>query len=50
MSQDVQVLYYIKEQLGFGNVFVQDIFNKTHHYRVRDKESISILIKIIVIY
>jgi hypothetical protein len=39
-------LYYIKEQLGFGYVSIQDITNKTHHYRVRNKEGILALIKI----
>jgi len=45
-SQDAQILFYIKKQLGFGSVSIQSIFNKTHHYRVRDKKGILTLIKI----
>lgn len=46
-SSDAQVLFYIKKQLGFGSVSIQDKKNNTHYYRVRDKEN---LIKIINIF
>lgn len=46
-SNDAQVLFYIKKQLGFGSVKKQDKINKTHHFRVRDKEG---LLKIINIF
>jgi len=46
-SVDAQVLFYIKKQLGFGSVSVQDRNNETHHFRVRDKKG---LIKIIEIF
>ena len=46
-SSDAQVLFYIKKALGFGIVRVQDKNNKTHCYRVRDKEG---LFKIITIF
>jgi hypothetical protein len=39
-------LFYIKKELGFGSVSVQDKINKTHHYRVRDKKNILKLIEI----
>jgi LAGLIDADG DNA endonuclease family protein len=45
-SRDIQVLFYIKEQLGFGSVSLQDVSNKTYHYRIRDKKNILTLIKI----
>lgn len=45
-SSDAQVLFYIKKQLGFGSVSIQDKKNKTHHYRVRDKENLIKLINI----
>lgn len=43
-SIDAQVLFLIKKTLGFGHVSVQSSFNKTHQYRVRDKNN---LLKII---
>ena len=43
-SSDAQILFYIKKQLGFGSVSVQDKINKTHHFRVRDKKNILKLI------
>lgn len=46
-SADIQVLYYIKKNLGFGKVSIQDKNRKTHCYRVRDKEG---LLKIINIF
>lgn len=45
-SVDAQILFYIKKELGFGSVVVQDKINKTHHYRVRDKNNILKLINI----
>jgi hypothetical protein len=39
-------LFYIKKELGFGSASVQDKTNKTHHYRVRDKNNIFKLIQI----
>ena len=46
-SLDAQVLFYIKKSLGFGSVSVQSTTNKTHQFRVRDKDN---LIKIINIF
>lgn len=46
-SNDAQILFYIKKQLSFGSVKKQDKNNKTHHFRVRDKEG---LLKIINIF
>ena len=45
-SKDAQILFYIKKELGFGSVSVQDKKNKTHHFRVRDKKGILKLINI----
>lgn len=45
-SVDAQILFYIKKQLGFGSVSVQDKINKTHHFRVRNKKDILTLIQI----
>jgi hypothetical protein len=45
-SVDAQILFYIKKQLGFGSVSLQDKNNKTHHFRVRDKNNILKIIKI----
>jgi cell division protein ZapA (FtsZ GTPase activity inhibitor) len=45
-SEDAQVLFFIKKELGFGSVTVQDKNNKTHHYRVRNKDAIFRLISI----
>jgi len=45
-SVDAQILFYIKKELGFGSVVVQDKINKTHHYRVRDKNNILKLINL----
>ena len=46
-SVDAQVLFYIKKELGFGTVLVQDSDSKTHQYRVKDKDN---LLKIINIF
>ncbi|CAN3371381.1 putative intron-encoded DNA endonuclease; homing endonuclease; LAGLIDADG domain (mitochondrion) [Diutina catenulata] len=46
-TNDEQVLYFIKKQLGFGSVRIQDKNNKTSCYRVRDKDN---LLKIINIF
>lgn len=45
-SKDAQILFYIKKQLKFGSVSVQSKTSKTHHFRVRKKESILKLINI----
>jgi hypothetical protein len=45
-SIDAQILFYIKKELGFGSVRVQDKNNKTHHFRVRDQKGILKLIYI----
>lgn len=45
-SNDAQILFYIKKELGFGSVSVQDKNNKTHHFRVRDQKGILKLIHI----
>lgn len=45
-SIDAQILFYIKKELGFGSVSIQDKNNKTHHFRVRDKNGFLKLIKI----
>jgi hypothetical protein len=45
-SVDAQILFYIKKELGFGSVSVQDKINKTHHYRVRDRKNLFKLIQI----
>lgn len=45
-SIDSQILFYIKNQLGFGSVSTQDKSNKTHHFRVRDKGGFLKLIEI----
>jgi hypothetical protein len=46
-SLDAQVLFFIKKNLGFGVVRVQDKNNKTHCFRVRDQQG---LLKIISIF
>ena len=45
-SVDAQILFYIKKELGFGSVTVQDKKNKTHHFRVRDQKNLLKLIHI----
>jgi hypothetical protein len=45
-SNDAQVLFFIKKELGFGSVTLQDKNNKTHHYRVINKKAILRLITI----
>lgn len=40
---DVQVLYYIKEQLGFGTVIQQSKSDKTHRYIVQDINNLSLI-------
>jgi hypothetical protein len=39
-------LFYIKKELGFGSVSLQDKKKKTHHFRVRDKNMVLKLIHI----
>lgn len=45
-SEDAQILFMIKKELGFGVVRVQDSVRNTHCYRVRDKNNILKLISI----
>lgn len=45
-SNDAQVLFFIKKNLGFGSVTKQDIYNNTHHFRVRDKQGLFNIINI----
>ena len=45
-SLDAQVLFFIKKNLGFGVVRIQDKNNKTHCFRVRDKEGLFKIISI----
>jgi len=45
-SNDAQVLFYIKKNLGFGSVRSQDKVNNTHHFRVRDKKGFLKIIQI----
>lgn len=45
-STDSQVLYYIKENLGFGRVSVQDKKNRTSHFRVRDRQGLLEIVNI----
>jgi len=45
-SNDAQILFMIKKSLGFGVVRVQDYVNKTHCFRVRDKNNLLKLISI----
>jgi hypothetical protein len=45
-STDVDVLFYIKEELGFGSVVKQCQKSNMHQYRVRDKENIGKIIEI----
>lgn len=40
---DVQVLYYIKNNLGFGTIGVESVKKKTHKYSVRDFNSVYLL-------
>ena len=42
-SLDVQVLYFIKEQLGFGTVIQQSKSNNTHRYIVQDMKNLSLI-------
>lgn len=45
-SNDAQILFYIKKQLGIGSVSKQDKKSNTHHYRIRDKEGLYKIINI----
>lgn len=42
-SVDVQVLYYIKEKLGFGKVIQESKINKTHRFIVKDISNIFLM-------
>nr|YP_003204910.1 endonuclease [Millerozyma farinosa]CAY39280.1 Endonuclease, NAD5 group I intron encoded [Millerozyma farinosa] len=39
-SNDVQMLYYIKKQLGMGTMSKQDKKSNTHQYKMRNKEGL----------
>jgi hypothetical protein len=43
---DAQVLFFIKKNLAFGVVRLQDKNNKTHCFRVRDKQGLFKIISI----
>jgi hypothetical protein len=43
-SEDAQILFYIKKRLGFGTVRVQDKNNKTHCFKVKNREGLFKLI------
>lgn len=45
-SIDAQILFYIKKMLGFGSVSVQSKVNKTHQYRIRNKDNLENIIRI----
>ena len=45
-SSDAQVLFFIKKNLGFGVVRLQDKNNNTHCFRVRDKQGLFKIISI----
>lgn len=45
-SNDAQILFYIKKNLGIGSVSVQDKNNNTHQFRIRDKNGILKIINI----
>jgi LAGLIDADG endonuclease len=40
---NVKVLYYIKNNLGFGKVIQQSKSNKTHRYIVQDMKNLSLI-------
>ena len=42
-TTDVQSLYYIKENLGFGKVIVQSLKQKTHRYVVQDVRNLFLI-------
>jgi len=46
-SVDAQVLFYIEKELGFGSVTVESKLNQIHPYRVRDKDNLLKIIKIV---
>lgn len=45
-SNDAQILFYIKKNLGFGSVSKQCKSSNTHHYRVRDRRHLNTIIHI----
>ena len=45
-SKDAAVLFYIKKTLSFGTVSIQSKVNKTHHFRVRNREGLKKIIDI----
>lgn len=45
-TDDINVLNYIKNNIGFGKVIVQSIKNKTHRYVVQDRNNINLICKL----
>ena len=46
-SVDAQILFFIKKNLGFGLIRIQDKNSKTHCFRVRDREGLFKIISIL---
>lgn len=46
-SADAQILFFIKKKLGFGTVRVQDKKNKTHCFKVNNKDGLKKIISIL---
>lgn len=42
-SNDAQILFYIKNNLGFGSVSKQDSVSNTHHFRVRESKFLMVI-------
>ena len=42
-SIDIQVLNYIKEKLGFGNINLESTKKKTHNFRIQDTKNLYLL-------
>lgn len=42
-TTDVESLYYIKENLGFGKIIVQSLKQKTHRYVIQDIKNIFLI-------
>lgn len=45
-SKNAAILFYIKKTLGFGSISILSKVNNTHHFRVRNKNSLIIIISI----
>lgn len=46
-TADIDVLYYIRDTLGFGSVIEQSIENFTHRFVVQDKASLWLLCQLL---